>query len=264
MEFFMDLHVYTNNTPGAANKISFLCEQAAEKGLSAVAFTDIFNVDENGDMPYMMHRRIRHSFFDMAKARQMYFGTVSVFAGIELRQAIASPELVRHTLAAQNYDIVLSSLSRWSENEPFGLKPDMPQAAFNAFAERYADALARTVAETDFDVLSRPVAPLRDTRADFSCFEQLMRPVLQALAQKEKALEVNARDVLGSERIRDLYFRLISYFKEAGGKYLTFGSESYSFDELGAGIELSMSAVKRVGFSSLTFYDQRLPYCVAL
>ena len=262
MAYLMDLHVYTNNTPGTKDKISFLCETAAEKNIRALAFTDI--ITPEADSPFDLKRQVRHAFFDISKAKQLFFNTLTVFAGIELRQAYTAPETVRRILASQHYDIVLTSLSCYKRGEPFGLTPDMPQAAFNAFADRYCALLLQTISSTDFDVLARPLAPLRETRADFTYFEEQMKKVLTALAVGEKALEVDTKDILGSERIRDLYLRLIGYFRQAGGKYIVFGSESVAHDELGAGIDLAMNAVKRAGFSQLTFYDRRIPYTVDL
>ena len=258
MSYLLDLHVYTNNSPGTKDKISYLCETAVEKHLRAVAFTDV--IEARAESAFDTKRRVRHAFFDIAKVKLLFFDSVTVFAGIEFREACLAPEMVRHVLASQHYDIVLTSVSRYGPEEPFGLTPDMPQDAFNAFADRYAELLLQTVRETDFDVLSRILAPLRDTRADFSYFEERMKPVLDALAAAEKALEVDTKDILGSESIRDLYLRLVEYFREAGGKYITVGSECMAHDEIGAGIELATQAVKRAGFGQLTFYDQRLPY----
>ena len=262
MAYLLDLHVYTNNTSGTKDKISFLCETAAEKSIRAVAFTDI--ISPEGVSPFDLKRMVRHAFFDISKAKQLFFDVLTVFAGIELRQAYLDPDRVKRILSSQHYDIVLTSLSCYRQGEPFGLTPDMPQEAFNTFADRYCDLLLQTVETTDFDVLSRVLAPLRGTRADYSYFEDRMKKVLTALAVSEKALEVDTKDILGSERIRDLYLRLIGYFRQAGGRYLTFGSESTSHDELGAGVDLAMNAVKRVGFSQLTFYDRRIPYTVDL
>ncbi len=262
MSNLLDLHVYTNNSPGVKDKISFLCETAAEKGFRAVAFTDILDVEANA--AFDLKRMVRHSFFDVCKARQLFFDTVSVFAGIELRQAYRQPGTVREILAAQRYDIVLTCLTRYAAGEEFGLSPETPQAAFDAFAARYCELLLQTVRTTDFDVLSRLLAPLRRTSADYAVFEELIKPVLQALAVREKALEIGTKDLLGSEVIRDLYFRLAEYFRQVGGKYITFGSESVSHDELGAGVEQAMYAMKRAGFSCFTFYEGRIPYTVAL
>ena len=262
MAYLMDLHVYTNNTPGTKDKISFLCETAVEKNIRALAFTDIITPET--DSRFDLKRQVRHAFFDISKVKQLFFDTLTVFAGIELQQAYLAPDSVNRILTSQHYDIVLTSLSCWSKEEPFGLTPDLPQADFNAFADRYCDLLLQTVETTDFDVLSRPLAPLRDTRADYAYFEERMKYVLTALAVSEKALEVDTKDILGSERIRDLYLRLIGYFRQAGGRYITFGSESVAHDEIGAGIDIAMNAVKRAGFTELTFYDMRIPYTVEL
>ncbi len=262
MAYLMDLHVYTNNTPGTKDKISFLCETAVEKNIRAVAFTDI--IAPETESRFDLKRQVRHAFFDISKAKQLFFGSLTVFAGIELRQAYLDPAAVSKILSMQHYDIVLTSLSCYAKGEPFGLSPEMPQAAFNAFADRYTDLLLRTVETTDFDVLAAPLAPLRAVRADLTYFEECMRKVLTALAVREKALEIDTKDILGSEIVRDLYLRLVACFRQAGGKYITFGSECASHDELGSGIELAMNAVKRAGFSQLTFYDGRIPYTVDL
>lgn len=258
MSYLLDLHVYTNNSPGTKDKISFLCETAVEKHLRAVAFTDV--IEPETESVFDTRRRVRHAYFDISKVKQLFFDSVTVFAGIEFRQACRAPEMVRHVLSSQQYDIVLTSVSRYSPEEEFGLSPEMSRDAFRAFADRYAEMLLNTVRETDFDVLSRILAPLRSARTDFGYFEERMKPVLEALAAAEKALEVDTKDILGSENIRDLYLRLVAYFKQAGGQYITVGSECMSHDELGAGIELAMNAVRRAGFPQFTFYDRRLPY----
>ena len=262
MEEMIDLHVYTNNSVCGHDKISFLCETAAEKGVRAVAFTDVCRVDAAED--YDMHRRLRHSFFDVCKAKQLFFGVVSVFAGIEFEQAATSPRTVSSILQRQSYDIVLTAVSRRKDGGEFPLRPDMPQAEFGDFAREYAALLTETVETTDFDVLSRPLAPLRQTNADTAPFEDAMRGVLRLLAQKGKALELDTRDILGSERIRDLYLRLIAYFRDCGGTDVTLGSESMFYDEVGSGIALAGAALRRVGFEHAVFFDKRLPYPISL
>ena len=262
MSYLMDLHVYTNNSPDTRDKISFMCETAVEKNLRAVAFTDVICPwEENA---FDLKRRVLHCFFDVCKVKHLFRDSLSVFAGIELREPFLSPDAASKILTSQHYDIVLASVTRFGAEEPFNLSPDMPQAAFNAFADRYCAALLQTVETVDFDVLSRILAPLRETRADHALFEAGMQPVLERLAAQNKALEIDTRDILGSERIRDLYLRLASFFLHAGGTHITFGSESTSHDALGSGVEIAMQALKRVGFKTFTFYEGRTPYMVQL
>lgn len=262
MREWMDLHVYTNNSPFGSDKVSYLCETAVARGLRAVAFTDVCGLDtmENLDT----RRRMRHAFYDTAKARQLFFGSLSVFSGIELEQACMDPETASAMLRKREYDLVLSAVTRFENAAPFGLTRDTSPAEFAAFSARYAALLARTVEETDFDALSRLVAPLRETPAPTEAFEESVKPVLRALAAKDRALEVTTPDLLGSERVRDLYMRLIGFFREAGGKKLVIGSAAACCDQLGAGIELTAAALRRIGFSEVYFYDKRIPYAISL
>ena len=257
MTELLDLHVYTNNSPAGNDKIAFLCEKGVEKGLRGAAFTDLCPLDQP-ETPDL-RRRLRHAYFDACKGKQVFFGSFSVFAGIELELACLRPEAAERILSRQRYDIVLSSVSRPAEGG-FGLSPDLPPEAFFDFCARYAAMLCDTVKNTDFDVLSRPLAPLRGLRTDFSVFEEAMQTPLRMLAESGRALEIDARDLTGSERVRDLYLRLIEAFRSFGGAYVTLGSESSFYDEVGAGIELAADALRRAGFQQTFFYDQRIPY----
>lgn len=258
MENFFDLHIYTNNTKGGNDKVSFLCETAAAKGLNAIAFTDICDIDLFEK--YDTKRRLRHSYFDMTRARSVFFGPLLVLCGIEFAQAVANRELVNTILSGQEYDIVLTSVTRYPDGREFGIGYETPQEDFNAFAAAYADLLTRTINETDFDVLSKPLAPLRNTGADLSFFEERMKPVMMLLAEKEKALEIDTKDLLGSERIRDCYIRLLKMFHACGGQYVTIGSESRFNTEIANGSDIAQTAVKMSGFSAVTLYDKRIPY----
>lgn len=262
MDEILDLHVYTNNSVCGHDKVSFLCETAVDKEIRGLAFTDLCRIDAPED--YDMHRRLRHSYFDICKAKLLFFGAVSVFAGIEFEQAAAAPALVADILSRQRYDIVLTAVGRNRDGSPFGLSPETDPADFRVFADAYAAMLCETIENTDFDVLSRPLAPLRQYGAAPDYFESAMHEPLRLLAKKGKALELDTKDILGSERIRDLYLRLFSYFRSVGGEAVVVGSESMFYDEIGSGVALACSALKRAGYEQATFFDERIPYRISL
>lgn len=200
----------------------------------------------------------------MARAKSVFFDPLLVLCGIEFAQAAADPELVENILSAMPYDIVLTSVTRRADGSDFGLHFDMPQTEFNDFAMEYASLLSETIAQTDFDVLSRPLAPLRQVNADLSFFEECMRPVMRELALKNKALELNTRDLLGSEKVRDLYIALLKTYREAGGTDITIGSESFYNEEIGNGMEIAQTAAKMAGFEYISLFDKRTAYHFAI
>ena len=262
MREVMDLHIYTNNSPQGRDKVLLLCEAAAEKNVDTVAFTDVCRIDALERLD--VKRRMRHAYYDTAKARELFSGTVNVLSGIEFEQAYRDPAAAAEMLGRREYDIVLSAVTRDREGAPFALSGEPEPAAFADFSRRYAELLLQTVEETDFDVLSRPLAPLRGIRMEPEPFEEAMHEVLRALAAKGRALEAAAPDLLGSERVRDLYMRLIGYFRSVGGERIVIGSESLCAERIGTGVELTAAAVKRAGFSAQTFYKKRTPCEAAL
>lgn len=262
MENSFDLHIYTNNTEGGNDKVSFLCEAAAAKGLRAVAFTDRCDIDRFDR--YDSKRRLRHSFFDMARAKSVFFDSPLVLCGIEFTQALANPELTAKIIAGQNYDIVLTSVTGCPGKGGFDRVYDMTQEEFNGFALEYSGLLKMTVERTDFDVLSKILAPLRGVSADTCFFAECIKPVLKALAEKEKALEVNTKDLTGSDKLRELYVNLLKDFKAVGGKYITVGSESYFYDEVGKGTDIAHITAKLSDFEHITLFDKRIPYLIKI
>ena len=257
----LDLHVYTNNSPNGHDKIAFLCEIAVRKGLRGVAFTDRCRPGSAADPD--ARRRIRHAYFDACKAKLLFFDSLSVFAGVELEDARNAPGEAGAVLARRQYDIVLASVSAEGAGSA-APAPGMTADAFRAFCGAYAAALCDTVAHTDFDALSRLMAPLRAACPEPAVFESAMLEPLGMLAESGRSLEVNARDLCGSERLRDLYLRLIAAFRSFGGENITLGSESSFHDELGEGLDLAAAAVKRLGFQQSAFYDRRIPYRIDL
>lgn len=258
MSSLIDLHVYTNNSQGAKDKVSLMCETAVEKGLRAVAFTDVIELDRFEETE--CRRRLRHAYFDMVKAKTLFFDQLSVFYGIELRQAFLDRERAQQIVDSHTYDIVLTRVTRLGDGREVRFQPDMTQEAFNSLSAAYAEALLETVRQTPFDVVCGLYAPLRNSPLDFTFFGERLKPVLKEIALREKAIEIHTKDVLGSDRLRDLGFSLLTEFRAAGGQYVTIGTGSRYHDEIGNGIEQVLPALKRAGFDRPAFFDKRIPY----
>ena len=258
----MDLHVYTNNTLGVKDKISLMCEAAVEKGLRAVAFTDSVEMDRFEQ--FECRRRLRHAFFDASKVRRLFQEDLSVFSGIELRQARLKKEEAAAILAAQPYDLVLTSVTRLDDGRDAVVPPDASEEALRRFIDAYVPLLLTTAKETDFDALSGVLKPFRHCTKDFSYLLSRLTPVFQELSKREKAFELTTKDLRGSDGLRDLSFSLLSRFCELHGKYVIIGSGCRFHEEIGEGVDQAMLALKRAGFTALTFYEQRIPYRIDL
>lgn len=259
---FFDLHIYTNNTEGGNDKVSFLCETAAAKHLRAVAFTDVCDIASfsAGDS----HRRLRHSFFDTAKAKKLFCDSLMVLSGIEFANVLFDPQQAARVLLQQEYDIVLSGITQTKEQFDISSLANADKSELSEFTEIYCRELKSVVDNTDFDVLSRIMLPFRGIRTDPSFLLDAFEPVLRALVERERALEIDTRDLIGSEKLRDMYFSIIKLFRSLGGKYVTVGSESYFNEEVGTAIDMGMATAARAGFSDITLFERRIPYTIPI
>lgn len=84
------------------------------------------------------------------------------------------------------------------------------------------------------------------------------------MRKKKCALEIDTKDLVGSEKVRDFYFKLIKMFRSVGGRYVTVGSESYYNEEVGNAIDIGMATAARAGFSDITLFERRIPYTIPI
>lgn len=257
-----DLHIYTNNTDGGNDKVSFLCETANERHLRAVAFTDICDIAVFSASD--SHRRLRHSFFDTSKAKKLFCDSLMVLSGIEFANVLFDPQQAAKVLLRQEYDIVLTSITQTKDMRDLSLLADADETELAAFTDEYCAELKSVVENTDFDVLSRIMFPYRHVRTSPLFLADKFDGVLKSLAAKRCALEIDTKDLTGSEKVRDLYFELIKRFYALGGKYVTVGSESYYNDEVGNAIDVGMATAARAGFENITLFERRTPYTIPI
>jgi histidinol-phosphatase (PHP family) len=95
-------------------------------------------------------------------------------------------------------------------------------------------------------------------------YRDLIEPVLEILARKELALEINTRGTYDWQGRVGPEDRVLTRFREFGGKYVTIGSDSHVTKYVGAGFAEAAAALKRTGFDSFTIYRNRQPVQIPL
>ena len=66
----MDMHVHTDNSPDGIHSPMYICENAVDKGLRAIAFTDHCEIDKFFDLKY--NSMVFHSYFECLKAKTAF------------------------------------------------------------------------------------------------------------------------------------------------------------------------------------------------
>jgi histidinol-phosphatase (PHP family) len=236
------------------------CARAVELGLSAIAFTEHvdFTPFRAGYLASNFHCLVTDGtltapVFDAAgylesvlRCRARY-PELRILTGMEVGEPHRHGTELASLLAQGTFDRVLGSLHCLPDDdefaEPFELFARHP--ASTVFREYLAE-IPRMVAGSElFEVFSHIDYPVRswpDGTRQFAPvdFEEELRYALQSLAQADRALEVNAKVPLDAT--------VLGWWREEGGRRVTFGSDGHEPWTLGQGLAEVATMAEGHGF----------------
>jgi histidinol-phosphatase (PHP family) len=235
-------------------------------GLPALAFTE--HVDHDGWpvspelleghehlLPYYQGGVLTPAALDLAgyldclqRCREK-FPDLRIISGVELGEPHRHPEQAADLLAAGQFEVVLGSLHGLLLNGQFAevgqmLQEREPDAVIREYlleAERLVAACQSFSVLAHIDYPARywdehrhggPFDPIR--------FEDEFRHVLVALADSDRALEVNTRI--------QPFPQIVRWWREAGGQAITFGSDAHVPAALATGFAHAAALAEAEGF----------------
>ncbi|MEV4619385.1 PHP domain-containing protein [Asanoa sp. NPDC049573] len=230
-----DGHVHSQwswDAPGG--DMARTCARAVDWGLPAVAFTE--HVDHT---PWTMPDggTLLGEPFDvegyraaLAECRDRYPG-LRILSGVEFSEPHWHAADLR-ALVASGFDRVLGSVHARPAGPGGYVEISHAYASVPAaeVVRGYLAEAARMVAgNTDFEVVSHLDYPLRywpasAGRCDIGAFEPEFRDALAAIRRSGRILEVNTREVFHAD--------LLAWWRAAGGRAVTFGSDAHHPDAL--------------------------------
>jgi histidinol-phosphatase (PHP family) len=236
------------------------CEQALALGVPAVAFTDHldFTAWTDGDRISTEnldpHRYGRMHVLDVPgylasidDCRQRY-PDLRILSGVEIGEAHMWGASADAMVAASGFDRILGSLHAipvdgrlTAADDLFRLMPA------EEVMRRYFGELIRLIEGSGlFQVLAhldfpRRMWPWAAEPYDERTFEAEYRAVLRTLAASDRILEVNTKSPLVSAE-------LVRWWREAGGKSVSFGSDAHQPWRVGDKFKLAVDVVEAAGF----------------
>ncbi len=258
----IDMHTHTDNSFDGNHSTMYMCENACNKGLRAVAFTDHIEVDFYKEKNF--DKTAVQSFVDACKAREAFKGKIIVCAGIELGQPTYDVPTAEKIISERNYDFVIGSVHNLRGKEDFWYL-DYEKENIDELLNEYFDELCLLAAWGKFDTMAHITYPLRyivgehQIPVDIEKYRRKIDEALKLLVESGKALEINTsglRQKLGKTMPDESY---VKRFRELGGQMVTVGSDAHFAEHLGAGIEQGMEIAKRCGFDAITLFQNRNP-----
>ncbi len=272
--FRADMHTHTNSSPDSECDIEDLCRAQIEKGISAFAITDHFNI-ESKDSGIDIEAPIISSYEKASRMAKKYESQIEILRGIEVGAAMWDKEIADQMLKRLDFDVVIGSVHTVITDEvktPYSRVDfsSLTSVAIDKFMTEYFDELLNTAIYCDFDILAHLTCPLRYINCkhhlglDVMKYEAIIREILATIIKRGKALEVNTSNCAFSEAFFMPDTKILSIYREIGGKLLTMGSDAHMAQYSCVAFSEAEAMLKELGFSELCFYRKRQAHFYAI
>ena len=259
----LDGHVHSEwSWDAIAGDMEATCARAVDLGLPAVAFTEHVDhtrwlVAEDDLDPRVRGDHASGTFTPGALDVDGYLAAVErcrdlfpglrVMSGVELGEPHWHADAVARVVGAGGFERVLGSLHSLPHGAAAAEPPELFRRRAAADVVRsYLVELAAMIEQTAvFEVLAHLDYPLRHWpaeagRFEVEAFEDELRHVLRTLADSGRVLEVNTKGPMLPEVVR--------WWREEGGRVVTFGSDAHEPSVLGRRFAEAVAMVESYGF----------------
>ncbi|HEY3341986.1 MAG TPA: histidinol-phosphatase HisJ family protein [Anaerolineae bacterium] len=261
---YVDYHVHTEFSNDCNVPMQEQCQAAIRAGVQQIAFTEHEENNPKETLPFSFdHPAYLH---ELARCRQELGAQLTIRAAIEISEPHRYADAAERVLSRYPWDFVLASLhwfdadTNTNAREFFTRFGDWRESFRAYFREMLVMAQ-----RGDFDVLAHLDYPARyagrfiDGEYSIALYEPEIRPVLQALIERGKGLEINSGGLRKQLPAACPPQIVVNWYREMGGQYLTVGSDAHLARDVGEGIDVALRMARAAGFTAVTVYAQRCP-----
>ena len=267
----IDTHTHTNFSFDGDNTPHEMIEKAINLGLYALTFTDHIDVNEYYSSYYKQSELMPQGAVEIPRVIDEYRGKskIKIGFGAEIGQFTHNPELAQKLIKDFNLDYVIGSVHSVRNHEDFYFMDFKKQDAMK-FLGLYFNEVFEMTQASDIDVIAHLTYPLRymgkyNAIVDLSRFDNIIREIFKAAAQRGIGLEINTggmRKLEYGKSDPDLYY--VKLFKESGGEIITIGSDAHRVSDLAGFFKNGAEIAQAAGFTRIAYYEKRKPCFINL
>ncbi len=257
----IDMHVHSDNSPDGEHSPMFICEQAVNNNLRAVAITDHCEITSYFSQKY--NHAVFHSFFECTKARCAFEGQLLVLIGIEIGQPLYDIGLAEKVIGKHPFDFVMASVHIPSKFNKYVQDIRYDEIDVYDFMKSYFADLTQLAQWKGCDCLAHITLPMRKIIGkykidfDYSRVQEELDTLLLTMIKNGKALEINTSGLRQDMGMTIPDEKILRRYRELGGEIITVGSDAHSAYDVGAGVSEAINLAKSCGFDKLSFFVNR-------
>lgn len=247
----IDLHTHTQYSYDAdkTGTIDGYAQTAIDKGISTWGITehvDFFRKEEHIIADVDAERE------EIIRCRETFGDRLKILAGVEIGQPHASPEDANAFLDAHEFDYVIGSIHAMPNDIDLYFF-DYAKLRLDDVYQEYFDEMEKLLDFGRFQILGHIDYPLRvmklpDNNPTFAGCMDRVEVILKRIIDEGIALEINGKSLKSWRKAAGPEKFVLERYKELGGELITLGSDAHAAEELGRGIEQSMTSLRELGF----------------
>ncbi len=259
----IDMHTHSALSFDGNHSCDELCECAIEKGAVGIAITDHCDIDGNDDYDALCKKQ----FAATADSKNKYADRLKVYQGLEIGQGIYRKEHVERILKTYDYDFILGSLHNLENKEDFYFLKYDEENVYPLLEDYFTDLL-KLCEWGEFDCLAHLDYPLRymtgrdGIDVDITRFYPVIDAIFESVIKNNKAIEMNTSGLFMPLERTLPDETIIKRYKEAGGKYITVGSDAHFKNKVCLGINEGYELAVKCGFEQVTVFEKREPVLI--
>jgi histidinol-phosphatase (PHP family) len=266
MGIYCDYHVHSGFSIDSPETMAAMCRAAIQRGLKEICFTE--HVDWVPWDPTRDYFKPGDTMAEIERCRAEFAGQLVIRAGIEAGESHLVAQEIAALLAAWPFDFVLSS-AHWIDQVEVDLAKfymsRQPQDIETAYLTRVLELAEAGDLDSlgHLDLIKR-YRPVELGPFDPLPYADLIRSILRAIVQRDKAIEINTSPLRKGLPAPCPDLTVLRWYKELGGDKLTLGSDAHFDRDVGAGIDTASELARAAGFERIVTFERHQPRWIPL
>ncbi len=265
---YFDCHMHCSFSGDSETPPKEMIERALELKLRGICFTDHLDL-EYKQSPHLFDLDLPAYEKTMRSLIQEYSSSdFTVYKGLELGMKPGLSNTHKKILSENEFDFVIGSVHVIDDMDPY--YPDYydfktPKEAYEGYFRCVKDNLS---AFSDIDSLGHLDYVHRygirhygkkEGELSYDDFSEIIDDILSFIIKKDIALEVNTGSFRNDMTEPNPSYRIISRYRELGGKIITLGSDAHNPTTIADHFEKVAERLKTIGFKTYLVYEKRTP-----
>lgn len=253
-----DFHTHSDNSFDSKEKINNMCNEALKKGITHIAFTEHFSLDENKKT--FGHMNFNKYFKEIREAKEE-FKELNIHNGLELCEPHLQMEELKETLKDLPIDFILGSIHNIKDR---GLRTTAKEVGNKDCYDLYFDEYYDMVSLADFDIAAHLDLMSRYAlnivgNYNFEDYKEQIKKILSKIIEREKGIEINTSGLRNDLNSIHPKVEILTLYKELGGEIITIGSDGHKAEDVGEGCKEALKILKDLGYKNIYTFKNRKP-----